>query len=66
MIQDLEAANVWSAPIVTEVVPFKVFYEAEDYHQGYFKNNPHQPYCRVVIEPKVAKFRKKYSSKLKN
>ena len=66
MIQDLEAANVWSAPIVTEVVPFKVFFEAEDDHQEYFKNNPHHPYCRVVIEPKVAKFRKKYSSKLKN
>ncbi|MEI9477367.1 MAG: peptide-methionine (S)-S-oxide reductase MsrA [Deltaproteobacteria bacterium] len=66
MIQDLEAANVWSAPIVTEVVPFKVFYEAEGYHQGYFEKNPAQPYCRVVVEPKVSKFRKKYSSKLKN
>jgi peptide-methionine (S)-S-oxide reductase len=65
VIQDLEAANIWSAPIVTEVVPFKVFYKAENDHQEYFKNNPQQPYCRVVIEPKVAKFRKRYSPKLK-
>jgi peptide-methionine (S)-S-oxide reductase len=65
VIQELEAANIWSAPIVTEVVPFKVFYKAENNHQEYFKNNPQQPYCRVVIEPKVAKFRKRYSPKLK-
>jgi peptide-methionine (S)-S-oxide reductase len=65
VIQELEAANIWSAPIVTEVVSFKVFYKAENYHQEYFKNNPQQPYCRVVIEPKVAKFRKRYSPKLK-
>jgi peptide-methionine (S)-S-oxide reductase len=65
MVQDLEAANVWSAPIVTEIVPLKVFYEAEDYHQGYFEKNPEQPYCRVVVEPKVTKFRKKYGLKLK-
>ena len=65
MVQELEAANVWSAPIVTEIVPFKVFYEAEDYHQGYFEKNPDQPYCRVVVEPKVTKFRKKYALKLK-
>jgi peptide-methionine (S)-S-oxide reductase len=64
VIQDLEAAKRWSAPIVTEVVPFRVFYSAEDYHQGYFKNNPRQSYCRAIIEPKVAKFRKKYGSKL--
>jgi len=65
VVQELEAANVWRAPIVTEIVPFKVFYEAEDYHQGYFEKNPEQPYCRVVIEPKVTKFRKKYGLKLK-
>ena len=65
MVQELEAANVWSAPIVTEIAPFKAFYEAEDDHQGYFEKNPEQPYCRVVIEPKVTHFRKKYSLKLK-
>jgi peptide-methionine (S)-S-oxide reductase len=66
MIQDLDAAKIWSAPVVTEVVPFRVFYSAEDYHQEYFKNNPHQSYCRAIIEPKVGKFRKKYSAKLKS
>jgi peptide-methionine (S)-S-oxide reductase len=65
MVQDLEAANVWSAPIVTEIAPFKEFYKAEDYHQGYFEKNPGQPYCRVVIEPKVTTFRKKHGLKLK-
>lgn len=66
VIQDLDAANIWSAPIVTEVVPFRVFYDAEDYHQEYFRNNPDQAYCRAIVGPKVAKFRKKYASKLKS
>ena len=65
-IQELGAANKWDAPIVTEIAPFNVFHKAEDYHQQYFKNNPQQPYCRVVIEPKMMKFRKRYSSRLKN
>jgi peptide-methionine (S)-S-oxide reductase len=52
-------------PIVTEVTPFKVFYKAEDYHQEYYSNNPSQGYCRVVIEPKVTKFRKQYQALLK-
>jgi len=65
-VQELEAARVWNAPIVTEIAPFEVFYEGEDYHQQYFENNPQQPYCRMVIEPKVAKFRKRYHSKLKS
>ncbi len=64
-ISELEAAKVWHAPIVTEVVPFTAFYQAEDYHQEYFANNPNQPYCRVVIAPKVAKFRKYYLDRLK-
>ena len=66
VIQDLDAANIWSAPIVTEVVPFRVFYDAEDYHQEYFRNNPDQAYCRAIIGPKVANFRNKYASKLKS
>ncbi|MBI4539758.1 MAG: peptide-methionine (S)-S-oxide reductase MsrA [Gemmatimonadetes bacterium] len=65
VIAGLEAAGVWGAPIVTEVVPFEAFYRAEDYHQRYFENNPDQPYCRLVIEPKVAKFRKQYLARLK-
>lgn len=56
---------LWQDPIVTEVVPLTKFYEAEAYHQDYFKNNPWQPYCQVVVAPKVAKSRKHFFSKLK-
>jgi peptide-methionine (S)-S-oxide reductase len=63
--QELNAAKIWDAPIVTEIAPFKAFYRAEDYHQEYFASNPNQPYCQVVISPKVAKFRKKFADKLK-
>ena len=66
VIRELNAARTWGAPIVTEVVPFEVFYEAEGYHQDYFSKNPEQAYCRVVIAPKVSKFRKQYVSKLRN
>jgi peptide-methionine (S)-S-oxide reductase len=65
VIHSLESAKLWSAPFVTEVVPFKAFYKAEDYHQEYFKLNGQQPYCRMVIAPKVAKFRQHYREKLK-
>ncbi|MDE3091512.1 MAG: peptide-methionine (S)-S-oxide reductase MsrA [Chloroflexota bacterium] len=65
VIQEITAAKIWSVPIVTEVTPFKAFYPAEDYHQEYFANNPDQPYCRVVIAPKVAKFRDHYRERLK-
>jgi peptide-methionine (S)-S-oxide reductase len=65
VIRTLEAEQVWHAPIVTDVTPLDVFYRAEDYHQGYFKRNPYQGYCRVVIAPKVAKFRKRYLDRLK-
>lgn len=59
------AATLWPNPIVTEIVPFEVFYPAEDYHQNYFKDNRLQPYCMLVIDPKVRKFRKSYAHKLK-
>ena len=65
VIQRLEAARVFNAAIVTELTPFSVFYAAEDYHQEYFKRNPEQRYCRFAIAPKVAKFRKIHSDKLK-
>ncbi len=65
VIREVEAAKIWDAPIVTELVPAKEFYKAEDYHQEYFENNPNQPYCRVVIAPKVAKFRQHYAAQLK-
>lgn len=60
-----EARALWSDPIVTEVKPLEMFYEAEEYHQNYFERNPYQGYCQVVIAPKVAKFRKQYVDKLK-
>lgn len=60
-----EAQDLWSNPIVTEIEPLEVFYQAEEYHQDYFERNPYQPYCQVVIAPKVSKFRKQYVEKLK-
>ena len=51
--------------IVTKVEPLQAFYAAEEYHQGYYRRNPNQPYCRAVIAPKVAKLRSKYLEKLK-
>ena len=65
VIARLTADEVWAAPIVTEVVPAAEFYPAEDYHQDYFERNPAQPYCRAVVAPKVAKFRKHFLEKLK-
>ena len=64
-IAELNAAGIWGAPIVTQVVPLPAFYKAEDYHQEYFCQNPGQPYCQVVVAPKVAKFRKQFADKLK-
>jgi peptide-methionine (S)-S-oxide reductase len=60
-IAEIDEAGIWGKPVVTEVTPFEAFYPAEDYHQDYFKNNPMQGYCRVVIAPKVAKFRQHYA-----
>jgi peptide-methionine (S)-S-oxide reductase len=60
-----EMANVWDAPIVTELAPADTFYKAEDYHQNYFVQHPLQGYCAFVVAPKVAKFRKMFSEKLK-
>lgn len=65
LIDELDGAHIWPDPIVTEVTPFRIWYEAEDYHQDYYKYNSQQPYCQVVISPKVAKFRKKFAKKLK-
>ncbi len=59
------APTLWDDPIVTEISAFDVFYEADDYHQNYFLENPNQPYCMIVINPKVRKFREKFADKLK-
>ena len=65
VIRDTGEAGLWKDPIVTELVPLAEFYAAESYHQDYYKRNPYQGYCQIVIEPKVAKFRKQYLGKLK-
>ena len=64
-IREITEARIWSRSIVTEIVPLTDFYPAEAYHQDYFARNPYQPYCQVVVAPKVAKFRKQYFSRLK-
>jgi peptide-methionine (S)-S-oxide reductase len=63
--KEISEAKLYADPIVTEIVPISNYYEAEDYHQDYFNINPNQPYCRLVIDPKVQKFRKQYRDKLK-
>ena len=65
VIKEVDAAKTWKRPIVTEVVPFKAFYKAEDYHQEYFEKNPRSSYCQAVIEPKIVKLREYYRAKLK-
>jgi peptide-methionine (S)-S-oxide reductase len=60
-----EMANVWDAPIVTELNPTETYYKAEAYHQNYFKQHPLQGYCAFVVAPKVAKFRKTFANKMK-
>ncbi len=65
VIADLTTAGIWKNKIVTEVTKLDVFYKAEDYHQNYYALNPDQAYCRMVIEPKVIKFRKQFLPKLK-
>jgi peptide-methionine (S)-S-oxide reductase len=66
VIKEIEAAKIWNGSIVTELEPFKEFYRAEDYHQEYFRLHGQQPYCHVVIAPKVAKFREHFRDKLKD
>lgn len=58
-------AEFWEDPIVTEIVEFDKFYPAEEYHHNYFRRNPNQGYCQLVIAPKVAKFRSRFADKLR-
>jgi peptide-methionine (S)-S-oxide reductase len=60
VIAELNSQHLWEKPIVTEVTPISNYCPAEDYHQGYFRNNPEQGYCLAVIPPKLAKLRTKY------
>lgn len=61
-----EKEKIYNKPIVTLIEPFKIFYEAEDYHHDYYERNKNQPYCQFVITPKMEKFEKVFKDKLKN
>ncbi len=65
LIHKLNTEKVYANPIVTQVQPFTVFYNAEDYHQNYYQNNKEQPYCKMVIQPKIEKFEKIFKERLK-
>jgi peptide-methionine (S)-S-oxide reductase len=63
--EKLDKEKIWNDPIVTEITKFDKFYPAEDYHQDYYQSNPNQGYCRIVITPKIEKFKKIFANKLK-
>ncbi len=65
VISELESKGVWKQSIVTQIVPLEEFYPAEEYHQRYYERHSRQPYCQVVIAPKLAKIRKEHLGKLK-
>ena len=64
LVDELSEQGPWDDPIVTEVEPLDAFYPAEAYHDDYYRRNPMQPYCSVVIGPKVAKFRQRFAHRL--
>ncbi|MDC8832282.1 peptide-methionine (S)-S-oxide reductase MsrA [Alteromonas gilva] len=65
IIKEMTDDEIWPDPIVTEVVPLTNYYEAEAYHQSYFKNNPQNQYCAMVVAPKLAKFKKTFAERLR-
>ncbi len=65
VIDRIEREGIWDDPIVTQVTRLDAFYKAEDYHRAYYQRNRGQPYCQVVIAPKVAKLRRRYADKLR-
>ncbi|RRR69525.1 MAG: peptide-methionine (S)-S-oxide reductase [Candidatus Viridilinea halotolerans] len=65
LLAELHERKLWPNPLVTEVSPAPEFYPAEDYHQEYFAHNGRQPYCQMVVAPKVTKFRKQFAQRLK-
>lgn len=65
VMKQVAASGIWSSRLVTQLQPLDHFYPAEDYHQDYYSNNPNQPYCQVVVAPKVAKVRKQFYTRLK-
>lgn len=66
VMAEVAASGVWDDPLVTEVEPLQTFYTAEAEHQNYFRTHPNQPYCQVVVNPKVAKFRKRFAHRLRS
>ncbi len=66
LVADLEKQGIWDEPVITEITPVPEFYPAEAYHQDYYRQNPNQGYCQVVISPKVAKLRQRFASKLRS
>ena len=65
IVNAINKENVYGKPIVTQITPFTEFYVAEDYHQDYYNQNKSEPYCRMVIQPKIEKFEKLFKSRLK-
>ncbi|OGN95657.1 MAG: peptide-methionine (S)-S-oxide reductase [Chloroflexi bacterium RBG_13_51_36] len=65
LIEELNGAHLWKEPIVTQLAPLDKFYRAEDYHHEYFLRHPEQAYCQTVISPKLDKFRKRWTKRLK-
>ena len=64
VIREIADANIWDRPLVTQIVPFTAFYEAEPEHHDYYARNPWTGYCQVVVAPKVTKFRKQFADRL--
>jgi peptide-methionine (S)-S-oxide reductase len=65
LIAELSNEGIWDKPIVTSVEPLKVFYKAETYHKDYYKKHPKEPYCQIVIAPKIAKLQQRFFDKIK-
>lgn len=63
--KDLQDAGIWPAPVVTEILPLKEFYPAEEYHKDYFRNHPENSYCQMIVLPKVEKFKKVFEKYIK-
>ena len=66
VMKEISAENLYPNPVVTQLVPFTAFYKAEDYHRDYYALHGSEPYCRLVIAPKLAKFRQKFAAELKS
>ena len=65
LIKELNESKAYDKPVVTQVLPLTKFFEAEDYHHDYYKNNKNQPYCQLVIAPKLEKMQKRFAELLK-